>query len=229
MKKILMVLTSHKELENTDSTTGVWLGEFTDPYYEFLDNGYQVTLASPKGGEPPVDPRSELTENISSSNRRFKKDATAKAAFENTIKLSGIKAQDFDAVFYPGGHGPMWDLSANEENAKLVIDFIDSGKPVGAICHGPAALLKAAEIQPSILRHKDVTGFSNTEERLTGLYDNIPFKLEDRLKELDAKYHSATVPFTSKIKVSGNLVTGQNPASAGKAAKAIVDLLQKNS
>ncbi|MFD0976896.1 type 1 glutamine amidotransferase domain-containing protein [Salinimicrobium gaetbulicola] len=226
MKKILMVLTSHSELVDTDSKTGVWLGEFTDPYYEFIDKGYEVTLASPKGGTPPVDPRSELTENITSSNRRYKKDEKAQKAFEFTIKLEDINPDDFDAVFYPGGHGPMGDLATDEINANLIIDFYRHQKPIGAICHGPAALLTAAIEEPELLIDKEVTAFSNTEEKMVGLRDNIPFSLEDRLKTLGAKYSSATLPFTPKVKVSGKLVTGQNPASAEKAAKELIKLLE---
>lgn len=226
MKKILMILTSHKELNNTDSTTGVWLGEFTDPYYEFLDQGYEVVLASPQGGEPPIDPRSQLTENITPSNRRFKKDEKAQKDFKFTRTLSELKAEDFDAVFYPGGHGPMWDLAQDDDNVNLLLDFYRHEKPIGAICHGPAGLIKAAIREPAILQNKEVTAFSNAEEKLVGLKDNIPFSLEDRLKQLGSKYSSATVPFTSKVKVDGKLVTGQNPASAGKAAKELIKILE---
>ncbi|WP_218124608.1 type 1 glutamine amidotransferase domain-containing protein [Salinimicrobium catena] len=225
MKKILMVLTSHSDLVNTDSKTGVWLGEFTDPYYEFIDKGYEVTLASPKGGKPPVDPRSQLTENITSSNRRFQKDEKAQKDFEFTNKLEDLHAEDFDAVFFPGGHGPMGDLATDEITAHLVVDFYRQQKPIGAICHGPAALLTAAIEEPELLIDKEVTAFSNAEEKMVGLRDNIPFSLEDRLKTLGAKYTSATIPFTSKVKVSGRLVTGQNPASAEKAAKEVIKLL----
>ncbi len=225
MKKILMVLTSHSELVNTDSKTGVWLGEFTDPYYEFIDKGYEVTLASPKGGKPPVDPRSQLTENITSSNRRFQKDEKAQKDFEFTHKLKDLSADDFDAVFFPGGHGPMGDLATDEITAHLVVDFYRQQKPIGAICHGPAALLTAAIEEPELLIDQEVTAFSNAEEKMVGLRDNIPFSLEDRLKTLGAKYTSATIPFTSKVKVSGKLVTGQNPASAEKAAKELIKLV----
>lgn len=221
-----MILTSHSELVNTDSKTGVWLGEFTDPYYEFIDKGYEVTLASPKGGKPPVDPRSQLTENITSSNRRFHKDEKAQKAFEFTLPLAEINADDFDAVFFPGGHGPMGDLASDEINAHLVVDFYRQQKPIAAICHGPAALLTAAIEEPELLIDREVTAFSNTEEKMVGLRDNIPFSLEDRLKTLGAKYNSATIPFTSKVKVSGKLVTGQNPASAEKAAKELIKMLQ---
>lgn len=222
-----MVLTSHKELDNTDKTTGLWLGEFTDPYFEFIDQGYEVTLASPKGGEPPIDPRSRLTENITPSNRKFEKDEKAKQALKNTLKLSEVNEADYDAIFYPGGHGPMWDLAEDETNANLVLDFFHNHKPIAAICHGPAALLKAAAKEPKLLSRKEVTAFSNNEEKLVGLFDNIPFRLEDRLKELGGYYESATIPFTSKVKVSGRLITGQNPASAGKSAQKLMELLEE--
>lgn len=227
MKKILMILTSHKALDNTDSTTGVWLGEFTDPYYEFIEKGYEVTLASPLGGEPPVDPRSKLTENISPSNRKFDKDETAKAAFKSTRPLEEVDTEDFDALFFPGGHGPMWDLATSDLNARIVLDFFRSGRPIGAVCHGPAALLKAAEQEPALLKGREVTAYSNAEEKLVMLSDNIPFKLQDRLQELGAKFDAATIPFTANVKVSGILVTGQNPASANGTAKKLIALLEE--
>ena len=226
MKKILIILTSHSELVNTDSKTGVWLGEFTDPYYEFIDKGYTVTLASPKGGKPPVDPRSQLTENITSSNRRFKNDEKAQKDFEYTQELSEVTADSFDALFFPGGHGPMGDLATDGETSRLVLEFYRQNKPIAAVCHGPAALLTAATEEPEILQGREVTAFSNAEEKMVGLRDNIPFSLEDRLKTLGAKYSSATLPFTSKVKVSGQLVTGQNPASAEKTAKELIKLLE---
>lgn len=226
MKNILFVLTSNSELVDTDSKTGVWLGEFTDPYYEFVDKGYTVTLASPKGGRPPIDPRSQLTENITSSNRRFKKDEKAQKNFEYTQKLSELKADSFDALFFPGGHGPMGDLATDEDTSRLVLEFYRQDKPIAAVCHGPAALLTAAIEEPELLQGKDVTGFSNTEEKMVGLKNNIPFSLEDRLKTLGANYSSATIPFGSKVKVSGKLVTGQNPASAEKTAKELIKLME---
>lgn len=222
-----MILTSHEAMENTDSKTGVWLGEFTDPYYEFIDAGYSVTLASPAGGRPPVDPLSTLTENITESNRRFNDDAQAQAAFDNTSVLTEIDPAEFDAIFYPGGHGPLWDLAINEFSGRLIVDFTAAGKPVGAVCHGPAALIKAAELQPGFLNGKRVAGFTNTEETLTLRADNVPYKLETRLKELGADFHSAALPFTSHVETDGLLVTGQNPLSAGPTAKAIIALLEE--
>lgn len=227
MKKILMVLTSHEDMENTDSKTGVWLGEFTDPYYEFADAGYEVTLASPKGGRPPLDPMSTATENITGANRRFRDDAAAQQKFDNTFQLENIKADEFDAIFYPGGHGPIWDLASNTHSGQLILNFLSFGKPVAAVCHGPAALIKAAELQPGFLEGKNITGFTNTEEALAFRSDNVPYKLETRLKELGAKFHSALVPFTSHVERDGLLITGQNPLSAGPTAKALIKRLEE--
>lgn len=227
MKKILMVVTSHQRMEHTDSKTGVWLGEFTDPYYEFIDQGYEVTIASPGGGKPPVDPMSELTENITESNRRFKEDEAAKTAFENTKMLLKVNAADYDAIFYPGGHGPIWDLATDAISGRLILDFYNSGKPVAAVCHGPAALIKAADLQPGFLEGKQLSAFTNVEEMMTGRGDNVPYKLETRLEELGAKVHSALVPFMSHVQVDGLLVTGQNPLSAGPTAKALIKLLEE--
>lgn len=226
-RKILMILTSHKELDHSDSTTGVWLGEFTDPYYEFIEKGYEIELASPKGGEPPVDPKSKLTESITSSNRKFNDDAEAQRKFKNTFPLSEVTAADYDAVFFPGGHGPMWDLATDNRCGQLIVDFYTQNKPIAAVCHGPAALVRAAEIKPEILKGRKVTAFSNKEEKLVGLYDNIPFKLQDRLKELGADYDAAFIPFTSKVLVDGLLVTGQNPASAEDTARELIEVLEK--
>lgn len=227
MKRILMVLTSHKNMEHTESKTGVWLGEFTDPYYEFIDEIYDVVLASPKGGRPPIDPLSQLTENITSSNRRFKEDERAQQAFNGTFALETIDHSDFDAIFFPGGHGPLWDLAKNEHSGHLIIDFYNSEKPVAAVCHGPAALLKADELQTGFLKGKKITAFTNTEETMVARNNNIPFKLETRLKELGADFHAAFLPFTSKVVVDGLLVTGQNPASAGPTAQALIKLLKE--
>lgn len=228
MKRILMILTSHQLMENTDSKTGVWLGEFTDPYYEFIDQGYQVTLASPSGGKPPVDGMSELTENITGANRRFLDDKSAQEAFEHTHKLAELAAADFDAVFFPGGHGPLWDLATNELSGKLILEFFQANKPVAAVCHGPAALIKAAELVPGLLSGKRLTGFTNAEETLVGRADNIPYKLQDKLVALGADFKSALVPFFSHVETDGLLITGQNPLSAGPTAKALIQLLQQD-
>ena len=227
MKKILMILTSHEKMENTDSKTGVWLGEFTDPYYEFIDKGYEVALASPEGGTPPVDPMSKLTQNITSANRRFDKDEVAQNAFHNTLPLEKITASNFDALFIPGGHGPLWDLASNENSGRIILDFLGEEKHVASVCHGVAALIKAAEIHPGLLKGKKITGFSNAEETLVLRNDNIPYKLETRLKELGADYNSAIIPFSSHLEEDGLMITGQNPLSAGPAAHALINALEK--
>lgn len=227
MKKILMILTSHEDLENTEDKTGLWIGEFTDPYYEFIDKGFQVTLASPKGGKPPIDPMSALTENITASNRRFQEDEVAINALNTTQTLENISADDFDGVFFPGGHGPIFDLATNEKSGQLILDFLNRGKPVAAVCHGPAALLKAVELNPSVLKGKRVTGFSNTEEKLALRANKIPYQLEDRLKESGAEYHNAMLPFASHVEVDGLLITGQNPLSAGPTAEALLQFWDK--
>lgn len=225
MKKILMILTSHSQMLNTDKKTGLWIGEFTDPYYEFRDQDYTVVLASPKGGEVPIDPLSELTENITASNRRFVKDDFAQHALKHTLKLDDILSEDYDALFYPGGHGPLFDLALDRTSGQLIIDFLSSGKPVGAVCHGPAALIAAAQIDPSVLIDKRVTGFSSAEEKLVFRSDNIPFSVEEKLTELGADYDSALVPFAPHTERDGVLVTGQNPLSALNAAKELIELL----
>lgn len=226
MKKILMILTSHEDMENTDSKTGLWIGEFTDPYYEFLDQGYQVTLASPMGGEPPIDPLSKLTENITASNRRFNEDQEAQQKFKTTLPLNQVRGEEFDAIFYPGGHGPMWDLAKNRKSGELIVEFFNSGKPIAAVCHGPAALLMAETVQPGILKGRKVTGFTNIEEKLAFRNGNIPYQLETRLKELGADFHAALIPFTSHVEDDGLFITGQNPLSAGPTAKALINTLE---
>lgn len=228
MKKILMILTSHEEMLNTSSTTGLWIGEFTDPYYEFRDKDYTVVLASPKGGHPPIDPMSELTENITSSNRRYMDDDFTRHALKHTLTLEDVSSSDFDALFYPGGHGPMFDLATNEKSGQLINEFLSQGKPVAAVCHGPAAFLKAAELDSSLLNGKRVTGFSNMEETLVFRKDNIPFKLEDSLSNLGANYHKSLVPFTSHVEIDGLIITGQNPMSAAPTAKALITHLEGN-
>ena len=221
-----MVVTSHKELLNTDSTTGLWIGEFTDPYYEFKDQNYTVVIASPQGGHPPIDPMSKLTEHVTGSNRRFMDDDFAKHALKHTLKLDEVVAADFDAVFYPGGHGPMFDLASSAASAKLIVEFLSQNKPVAAVCHGPAALLKAAELEPSILKGKKVTGFSNAEEKLVLRSNTIPYTLENKLKELGGEYHKALLPFSSHVETDGLLITGQNPLSAGPTAEALIAMLE---
>ena len=227
MKKIVMVLTSHEDMLNTDSKTGLWIGEFTDPYYEFKDQGYTVVLASPKGGMVPIDPMSEMTVNITGSNRRYQDDDFTKHALKHTLNLDDIVAADYDAVFYPGGHGPLFDLADDDRSAHLIINMLKAGKPVAAVCHGPAAFMAASRFDNSILKGKRVTGFSNVEETLVFRADNIPFKLEDKLKEMGAEYHKALLPYGSHVEIDGLVITGQNPLSAGPTAKALIQTLEQ--
>ncbi len=221
-----MILTSHADMENTDHKTGMWLGEFTDPYYEFIDKGYKVTLASPKGGQVPIDPLSTMTENITSSNRRYQDDDIVKSALKKTLTLGQVSASEFDAVFIPGGHGPIWDLATDDNCGSIIVDFLANEKPIASVCHGPAALIKAFEMAPELLKGKRMTAFTNVEEAVVMRTDNVPYKVETRLKELGADFHSALIPFTSHIEIDGNLITGQNPASAGPAAKALIEMLE---
>lgn len=221
-----MILTSHSAMEDTDRKTGVWLGEFTDPYYEFIDQGYEVTVASPMGGKPPVDPMSELTENVTASNRRFSEDEAAHVAFAGTLRLTEVKAEDFDALFYPGGHGPMWDLADSLVSGQLIHDFLDKGKPVGAVCHGPAALIAAEEVRPGFLRGKVISAFSNAEEVMTARSGNVPYQLQSKLEEMGAEVKTALIPFTSHVERDSILITGQNPMSAGPTAKALIEVLE---
>lgn len=189
--KILIVLTSHAQLGDTNHPTGFWLEEFTTPYYAFKDEGADITLASPQGGQPPVDPRSEEESAQSESTRRFADDPELQALLGNTHKLSELNSQDFDAVFYPGGHGPLWDLAEDKYSIALIEAFYRTGKPVGAVCHGPAVLRHPEDASGNALvKGKRVTGFSNSEEAAVELTDVVPFLVEDMLKEKGGLYQS---------------------------------------
>jgi putative intracellular protease/amidase len=225
--KILMVLTSHGQLGNTGKATGLWLEELAAPYYVFKDAKAEVTLASPAGGKPPVDPNSEAPDGQTDATRRFMADGEAMQALARTHKLADIDAESFDAVFYPGGHGPLWDL-ADDEDSRLIIDKIyAAGKPVAAVCHGLAALKNAlGPFGLPLVRGKDVTGFSDSEERAAGLAEAVPFLVEDMLKEAGGLYSKAA-DWKAHVVTSDNLITGQNPASSAGAAKAVVQQLQR--
>jgi len=225
MSKVLMVLTSHDRLGNTGEKTGFWLEEFAAPYYVLKDAGLDVTLASPKGGQPPLDPRSDDPKSETEAMRRFKSDREAKAALANTVKLSDVSADEYDAVFYPGGHGPLWDLSDDRHSIALIERIYAAGKPVAAVCHGPAAFRRAqAPDGTPLVRGKSVTGFSNTEEAAVGLTDVVPFSVEDMLKQNGGEYSKAE-NWQPYAVTAGNLVTGQNPASSEATARALVGLL----
>lgn len=225
--KILMVLTSHDRLGATGHKTGFWLEEFAAPYYALKDAGASVTLASPLGGQPPLDPKSDLPESQTEATRRFKADAAAQAELANTLKLVEIRAEDFDAVFYPGGHGPLWDLVENPASIALIESFWRAAKPVAAVCHAPAALVNVRAADGEYLvRNRRVTGFSNAEERAVGLAEIVPFLLEDRLKERGGIYASGPDWLPHAV-VDGQLVTGQNPASSLAVAEALLKLMRQ--
>jgi putative intracellular protease/amidase len=223
--KILMVLTSHDQLGNTDKKTGFWLEEFASPYYQFLDNGAKITLASPKGGRPPVDPNSTGPDSQTEMTKRFNEDSKAQADLAVTTKLSDIDYQEYDAVFYPGGHGPMWDLAKDQDSIQLIENFIQAGKPVAAVCHAPAALQNVKIDGEPLVKGKKVTGFTNSEEEAMGLTDVVPFLLEDELKRLGGNYEKAD-NFESFVLADGLLITGQNPASSEDAAKKLIEVLE---
>ena len=225
MKKILMVLTSHDQLGNTGAKTGFWLEEFAAPYYVFKDAGTSITLASPLGGQPPLDPKSDDAGSQTEATKRFKSDPAAQALLASTHKLRDMVASDFDAVFYPGGHGPLWDLAEDAASIALIETLLASGKPVAAVCHAPAVLRhpKSPNGQ-SVVHGKAVTGFTNTEEAAVGLTDIVPFLVEDMLKRNGGAY-SKGADWQSYVVTDGLLITGQNPASSEAAASALLALL----
>ena len=226
--KILLVLTSHDQLGNTGHKTGFWLEEFASPYYVFKDAGAQITLASPKGGQPPIDPKSDAPDAQTAATRRFAEDAEAQRLLASSLPLTQVRAEDFDALFYPGGHGPLWDLSEDATSIALIERFISLGKPVGAVCHAPGVLrhVKVADGTP-LVRGKRVTGFSNSEEDAVALTDVVPFLVEDMLKDHGGVYGRAA-DWHSHVEVDGLLVTGQNPASSDASAEALLTLVERN-
>lgn len=227
--KILIVLTSHGELGNTGERTGFWIEEFAAPYYVFYDAGAEITLASPKGGQPPIDPKSEAPENQTDATRRFKEDQALQQLLSQTRKLSEVQASDFDAVFFPGGHGPLWDLSSDPDSIRLIEDFWRSRKPVAAVCHAPAVLLNARdEAGNPVVQGRSVTGFTNSEEAAVQLTDVVPFLLEDELRNRGGKY-SKKEDWAVHVVRDGLLITGQNPASSEEAADQLLALLEARS
>jgi putative intracellular protease/amidase len=222
--KILMVLTSHDVLGNTGLKTGFWLEEFAAPYFVFRDAGVQLTLASPKGGQPPLDPKSDLPENQTAAMTRFKQDQTAQEALSQTVKLADMKSEDFDTVFYPGGHGPMWDLAESADSIALLESFYNSGKPIALVCHSPGVLRHVTYQGAPLVKGKHVTGFTNGEEEEMHLTHVVPFLVEDELMRLGAIFEKVAdwQPFSV---IDGRLVTGQNPASSTVAAQNLLNLL----
>ena len=224
--KILMVLTSHDQLGTTGKKTGFWLEEFAAPYYVLKDAGADISLASPNGGQPPLDPKSDEPASQTEDTLRFKADPEAQEALANTVKLSGVSPSGFDAVFYPGGHGPLWDLAEDPHSVALIEALHAAGKPVAAVCHAPGVLrrTKAPNGEP-LVAGKRVTGFANSEEAAVGLTEVVPFLVEDALKEAGGLYTKGP-DWASYVRTDGTLVTGQNPASSKEAAEALVGLLQ---
>ena len=223
---ILMVLTSHDQLGNTGKKTGFWLEEFAAPYYVFKDAGADITVVSPKGGQPPLDPKSDAADAQTDATRRFKSDAAAQAVLAHTGKLSSVSGKDFDALFYPGGHGPLWDLAEDADSIKLIESMSAAGKTVSAVCHAPGIFRHAKAADGSLLvKGKKVTGFTNTEEAAVHLTDIVPFLVEDMLVKNGGLY-SKGADWQSYVVVDGKLITGQNPASSAAAALAVLDQLQ---
>jgi putative intracellular protease/amidase len=224
--KILMVLTSHDVLGNTGRKTGFWLEEFAAPYFVFRDAGVELTLCSPLAGQPPIDPKSDLPENQTAAMARFKTDERGKKELGSTHKLSDMKSQDFDTIFYVGGHGPMWDLVDNQDSIALIESFYEAGKPVAAVCHSPGVFHRVRYGGESIVKGKRVTGFADSEEEAVGLTHVVPFLVEDELKRLGGLYEQSPTWEPLAI-VDGRLVTGQNPASSTAAARALLKLLAR--
>lgn len=220
--KVLMVLTSHDQLGDTGLKTGFWLEEFAAPYYVFKDAGAEVILASPAGGQPPLDPKSELPDFQTEMTQRFSADSAAQKALANTVKLDTVGHEDFDTVFYPGGHGPLWDLAESQTSISLIESFERAGKPIGFVCHAPGALrhVKAADGTP-LIKGRRVTGFTNGEEAAVELTDVVPFLIEDEFQTLGGRYEKGSdwAPFVIE---DGKLITGQNPASSENVAKALI-------
>jgi len=223
--KILFVLTSHGELGNTGEKTGFWIEEFAAPYYVFYDAGADITLASPKGGQPPIDPKSDAPENQTEATKRFKGDKDLQQLLANTKKLSEVSADDYDAVFYPGGHGPLWDLATDADSIRLIEEFWKNKKPVAAVCHAPSVLLNVKdENGKPLVQGRKVTGFTNSEEEAVQLTQVVPFLLEDELRNKGGEY-SKKEDWAVHVVQDGLLITGQNPASSEEAAEKLLALI----
>ncbi|MER6083828.1 type 1 glutamine amidotransferase domain-containing protein [Streptomyces sp. NPDC001833] len=225
--KVLIVLTSHDELGNTGVKTGFWLEELAAPYYRFKEAGWEITLASPKGGQPPLDPKSNEPGFQTDDTRRFEADPEATNALANTVRLDAVPAGDFDAVFYPGGHGPLWDLAEDAVSARLIETTLRSGRPVGLVCHAPGVLRHTVnEDGTPLVAGRKVTGFANSEEEAVQLTDIVPFLVEDELTNLGG-FYSKTGDWQPYVLQDGLLITGQNPASSAPAADALIELVSK--
>ena len=226
--KVLIVLTSHSDLGTTGKKTGFWVEEFAAPYYVLADAGVQLTIASPKGGQPPVDPKSESPDAQTPATERFYSDNETIDKVAHTLKLSEINQDDYDAVFYPGGHGPLWDLANDEHSIHLIEDLYNHQKPIAFVCHAPAALIKVKDKEGEpLVKNKEVTGFSDSEEEAVGLTKIVPFLLEDELQKRGARY-SKGADWSSFVKKDGLLITGQNPASSSEVARLLLSTLNEN-
>ncbi len=226
--KVLFVLTSHSELGNTGKKTGFWVEEFAAPYYALANKGVEITIASPKGGQPPIDPKSEAPDAQTEATKRYYADAELKEKVAHTKKLAEVNATDFDAVFYPGGHGPMWDLYDDKNSIALIESFWAADKPVAAVCHAPSALLNVKdENGEPLVKGKKVTGFTNSEEEGVQLTNVVPYLLEDELKARGGIYSKGN-DWSSYVVADGMLITGQNPSSSEDAAKKLLALLEKS-
>ncbi|HEY0505624.1 MAG TPA: type 1 glutamine amidotransferase domain-containing protein [Lysobacter sp.] len=223
--KVLMVLTSHDRLGDTGEKTGFWLEEFAAPYYVFTDAGAEVTVASPKGGQPPIDPKSDAPDHQTPAQERFKADANAQSVLANTRRLDSVSADDYDTVFYPGGHGPLWDLAEDPVSIRLIERFHDSGKPIALVCHAPGVLRHVRSGSEPLVKGKRVTGFTNSEEAAVKLTDVVPFLVEDELTRLGGRFEKVA-DWQSLAVVDGRLITGQNPASSEATAKALLGALR---
>jgi putative intracellular protease/amidase len=224
--KVLFVMTSHDQLGDTGKKTGFWIEEFAAPYYKLADAGVDITIASPKGGQPPIDPKSEEPDAQTEATKRYYQDKALQEKLSRTKKLSEVSAADFDAVFYPGGHGPLWDLANDQDSIKLIEEFYNQKKPVAAVCHGPAVLAEAkAPNGEPLVKGKNVAGFTNSEEAAVQLTDIVPFLVEDKLKTLGGNY-SKGADWAPYVVTDGLLITGQNPASSEPAAEALMEMLK---
>ncbi|GAA4227982.1 type 1 glutamine amidotransferase domain-containing protein [Actinomadura meridiana] len=225
--KVLIVLTSHDELGTTGRKTGFWLEELAAPYYRFKHAGAEVVLASPKGGRPPLDPKSNEPAFQTDETRRFEADPEAMAALSHTVRLGSVSADDYDTVFYPGGHGPLWDLAEDPDSVRLIETIVRAGKPLALVCHAPGALRHVTNPDGTpFVRGRRITGFTNEEEAAVGLTGIVPFLVEDELKRLGADY-SKTDDWQPHVLTDDQLVTGQNPASSGPGADALLALLDE--
>ncbi len=225
--KILFVLTSHSQMGDTGHKTGFWVEEFANPYYTLIDQGVEVTIATPKGGAAPVDPTSNLPQNATEDTKRFNEDETVQKKINETIALADINFEDYDAVFYPGGHGPLWDLVEDATSAKLIQDFDAAKKPIAFVCHAPAALKNVKNAKgEALVKGKKVTGFTNEEEEAVQLTKVVPFLVEDMLKENGGIYSRGAIWAAYAVQ-DGNLITGQNPASSALVAEMLLKTLRK--